>query len=156
MLGSTASKVLHEAPCSVLLARPVPRQGEFPARIVLATDGSTSAAQAAEVAARIAGRHGAATMVVSPGLPAEIERRHIAGHTALLTRATGTEPVLADSADDGPAGIVQAAGAFGAGLIVMGARGLRGLRALGSVSERVAHVAPCSVLVVRGPSSFGR
>ena len=35
-------------------------------------------------------------------------------------------------------------------LLVVGSRGLRGLRALGSVSERVAHQAPCSVLVLRG------
>jgi nucleotide-binding universal stress UspA family protein len=34
-------------------------------------------------------------------------------------------------------------------LIVMGSRGLHGPRALASVSERVAHSAPCSVLVVR-------
>jgi nucleotide-binding universal stress UspA family protein len=31
----------------------------------------------------------------------------------------------------------------------MGSRGLHGLRSLGSVSERVAHDAGCSVLVVR-------
>jgi nucleotide-binding universal stress UspA family protein len=35
-------------------------------------------------------------------------------------------------------------------LVVIGARGVRGIRALGSVSERVAHAAPCSVLVARG------
>jgi nucleotide-binding universal stress UspA family protein len=34
-------------------------------------------------------------------------------------------------------------------LLVLGSRGLRGLRALGSVSERVAHQAPCSLLVLR-------
>jgi nucleotide-binding universal stress UspA family protein len=34
-------------------------------------------------------------------------------------------------------------------LVVVGSRGLHGPRALGSVSERVAHQAPCSVLVVR-------
>ena len=34
-------------------------------------------------------------------------------------------------------------------LLVVGSRGLRGVRALGSVSERVAHQAHCSVLVVR-------
>jgi nucleotide-binding universal stress UspA family protein len=37
----------------------------------------------------------------------------------------------------------------GVDLIVMGARGLRGAKALGSVSERVAHKASASVLVVR-------
>jgi nucleotide-binding universal stress UspA family protein len=36
-----------------------------------------------------------------------------------------------------------------ADLLVVGSRGLRGLKALGSVSERVAHEASCSVLVVR-------
>ena len=39
-------------------------------------------------------------------------------------------------------------------LIVVGSRGVHGVRSLGSVSERVAHQAHCSVLVVheaRGP-----
>jgi nucleotide-binding universal stress UspA family protein len=46
---------------------------------------------------------------------------------------------------------VQALAAAGrdADLLVVGSRGLRGLKALGSVSERVAHQATCSVLVVR-------
>lgn len=35
-----------------------------------------------------------------------------------------------------------------ADLVVVGSRGLHGLRAIGSVSERVAHHARCSVLVV--------
>jgi nucleotide-binding universal stress UspA family protein len=34
-------------------------------------------------------------------------------------------------------------------LLVVGSRALKGLRALASVSERIAHEAPCSVLVVR-------
>jgi nucleotide-binding universal stress UspA family protein len=34
-------------------------------------------------------------------------------------------------------------------LVVIGSRGLHGLKALGSISERVAHQAECSVLVVR-------
>jgi nucleotide-binding universal stress UspA family protein len=36
-----------------------------------------------------------------------------------------------------------------ADLVVVGSRGLHGLKALGSVSERVAHRAHCSTLVVR-------
>jgi nucleotide-binding universal stress UspA family protein len=36
-------------------------------------------------------------------------------------------------------------------LIVMGSRMLTGIRALGSVSERVGRIAPCSVLVLRWP-----
>ncbi len=52
------------------------------------------------------------------------------------------------TAPQGPVGaLVQAGG--DADLLVVGSRGLHGLKALGSVSERVAHEAPCSVLVVR-------
>ncbi len=36
-----------------------------------------------------------------------------------------------------------------ADIVVVGSRGLHGLKSLGSVSERVAHQAACSVLVVR-------
>ena len=41
--------------------------------------------------------------------------------------------------------------AFEADLLVVGSRGLHGLASLGSVSERVAHQARSSVLVVREP-----
>ena len=43
--------------------------------------------------------------------------------------------------------LVRASGE--ADLIVIGSRGLHGIKALGSVSERVAHEACCSVLIVR-------
>ena len=46
---------------------------------------------------------------------------------------------------------VLVASAADADLLVVGSRGLRGLKSLGSVSERVAHQARCSVLIVRGP-----
>jgi nucleotide-binding universal stress UspA family protein len=48
--------------------------------------------------------------------------------------------------------IVELANETDAALIVMGSRGRTGLAALGSVSERVAHRASCSVLVVRCPT----
>jgi nucleotide-binding universal stress UspA family protein len=38
-----------------------------------------------------------------------------------------------------------------ADLLILGSRGLHGLRSLRSVSERVAHQAQCSVLIVREP-----
>ena len=41
------------------------------------------------------------------------------------------------------------AAAADADLLVVGSRGLHGLRALGSVSERVAHQAHSSVMIVR-------
>jgi nucleotide-binding universal stress UspA family protein len=50
---------------------------------------------------------------------------------------------------DDPVAVLTAAAAD-ADLLVLGSRGLRGLKALGSVSERVAHRASCSTLIVRG------
>ena len=44
---------------------------------------------------------------------------------------------------------VDAFSSVEADLLVLGSRGLRGVRALGSVSERAAHRAGCSVLVIR-------
>lgn len=52
--------------------------------------------------------------------------------------------------------IVEVADETGASLVVMGSRGRTGLKALGSVSERVAHRAPCSVLIVRQPAHPSR
>jgi nucleotide-binding universal stress UspA family protein len=45
--------------------------------------------------------------------------------------------------------IVEAAKRETASLVIVGSRRLRGVSALRSVSERVAHEAPCSVIVVR-------
>jgi nucleotide-binding universal stress UspA family protein len=45
--------------------------------------------------------------------------------------------------------VTSAAHELGAALIVTGSRGLTGFPALRSVSERIAHAADCSVLVVR-------
>jgi nucleotide-binding universal stress UspA family protein len=44
---------------------------------------------------------------------------------------------------------VDAFSSVDADLLVLGSRGLRGVSALGSVSERAAHRAGCSVLVIR-------
>jgi len=45
--------------------------------------------------------------------------------------------------------LIERAAEVDADLLVVGSRGVHGMAALGSVSERVAHRAGCSVLVVR-------
>jgi nucleotide-binding universal stress UspA family protein len=137
VLGSTASEVVHDAPCSVLVARStvsVP-----PATIVVGVDGSTESVRALAVARSLCSRLGARLWPVvahgGDGVDEAVVRRVLQVHRH-------------EDVQDDPVTALVAAGAD-AGLVVVGSRGLRGLHALGSVSERVAHQAPCSVLVVR-------
>jgi nucleotide-binding universal stress UspA family protein len=137
VLGGVAGELLHKAPCAVLIARPVPDLATFPREIVVGIDGSDEAEHAFAVACRLATRrHSTLQSVVAHGGKrvnlAQVTRCH--RHAQELTAA----PVPA---------LVEAASC--ADLLVVGSRGLHGIRALGSVSERVAHEAPCSVLVVR-------
>jgi nucleotide-binding universal stress UspA family protein len=64
-----------------------------------------------------------------------------------LARVRRRSPEV-ESVDGHPVETLVTASMY-ADLLVVGSRGLHGLRALGSVSERVAHEAKSSVLVVR-------
>ena len=136
VLGSVTTHLLHRAPCSVLVARERDGGLAFPRAIVVGTDGSPQGNAAVRVAR-------------------ELGERFDAPVRALI--ATGEGPVDASAADgvdeiewsELPPVDALVRVAAGADLVVVGSRGLRGVRALGSVSERVGHAAPCSVLVVR-------
>jgi nucleotide-binding universal stress UspA family protein len=137
VLGGVAGELLHQAPCAVLVARPVPDVATFPRDIVVGIDGSDEAERAFDVATKLAARtHDTLRGIVALGGkhvdPATIETRHP------RVEAAAGEPVRA---------LVAASSC--ADLLVVGSRGLHGLRALSSVSERIAHEASCSVLVVR-------
>ena len=136
--GAVATEIVHRAPCSVLVARigcaPVPE------RIVVGVDGSVESAAAYAAARHLAERFDAElhTLVAWGGK----------GVNARLVQ-TITEGEH-DDRDAAPAEALARA-ASEADLLVLGSRGLHGVRALGSVSERVAHTAGCSTLIVREP-----
>ena len=137
VLGSLPTMLLHEAACSVLVARASDHDESFPSAIVAGVDGSPEADAAAGVAAGLAERFGATlTLVVAAG-GKRVDLEGVRGTYAAAESSTG-KPVTT---------LVEASER--ADLLVLGSRGLHGLRSLGSVSERVAHNARCSVLVVR-------
>jgi nucleotide-binding universal stress UspA family protein len=136
LAGSVATAMLHRAPCSVLIARPARRPGQFPERIAVGIDGSEPSVIALCATLDLGARLGVPVVAVAAGGAAtDVD----AGNDVAELRRDEREPVEA---------LLDAADSFD--LLVLGARGLRGVRALGSVSERVAHRARSSVLVVRG------
>lgn len=137
--GSTMTTVLHEAAQSVLVARQPFDPAGFPGSIVVGLDGSEASRRAVDVAARIADASGASLRAIVGGADDTVD-------ADAARRACGVRDVVID--DRRPVDALVSA-ADDVDLIVLGSRGLRGARALGSVSERVAHRAACSVLVVR-------
>ncbi len=147
LLGSIATAAVHRASVPVLVARPAPGPAPFPQEILLATT-AAGADAATGVAVRLATRHVARVAIAACGTAA-IARHHVAEVVTTIQVATGVEPVVLGEPGSVPEAIVAAADVVGASVIVIGSRGRTGPAAVGSVSERVAHRAPCSVLVVR-------
>ena len=137
--GSVATAIIHRAPCSVLLARAA-RNG-FPRRIIVGVDGSVESAAAYAAARYLAERFDAELHALVAWGGKGVNERLVAAITDGEHDDDGDPPTEA---------LVRAA--EGADLVVVGSRGLHGLSALGSVSERVAHTAACSALVVREPA----
>jgi nucleotide-binding universal stress UspA family protein len=139
MFGGHDIEVLHEAPCSVLIARPGWGPAK-PGRIVVAV-GTAPEAHAAEAVARpLAARLGR-ELVPLVGLGDDLD--------LALLRAEREDAVLH------PGGIADAIGSMSAAgdLVVVG-RGRKGRHGRGAgVAERVAYAARCSVLVVRQPDA---
>lgn len=139
-LGSVATMLLHDAPASVLLTRTSFDPIAFPERIVVGFDGSEGARHALDLASRLRERaRGSLSVLVAT-------RDDEDGDLAELRRLAAPHQVEAHAGRPVEA-LVEAAET--ADLLVVGARGVRGIRSLGSVSERVAHRASSSVLVVR-------
>lgn len=149
MLGDTASTAVHRASVPVLVTRRPPEGVAFPERVLVATDGSPDAHRAVELAGRIAHRHGARLYIVSVHPARHGRKERIATEAAELTAELGVEPTIIRVPGHAHECIVETAASESVSLVAVGSRGLTGLRALGSVSERVAHHAPCSVLVAR-------
>lgn len=136
VMGSTATELIHKAPCSVLVTRDAGK--DFPRSIVVGVDGSSESAAAYAAARHLAERFDAKLWPVVAHGGKGVDR-------SLIAMIVGERH---EDLPDPPVTGLRAAAAD-ADLLVVGSRGLHGLKSLGSVSERVAHEAGSSVLIVR-------
>jgi universal stress protein A len=136
LLGTVAARMLRDATCSVLVTRPARDAEVWPQQTVVGIDGSNESDAASTVARAIADQFGGSVRAVA-STKDQLDRE----------AAQAIAPDL-DEQDTSAVDLLVTA-SQSADLVVVGSRGLHGLKALGSVSERVAHQARSSVLVVR-------
>ena len=171
VMGSVSGSVVHHAHCPVLVVRD--GGGGPGGPIVLAVDGSEESKLASRAAAEISASSGSPVHVIyvmptearlygrhyysedvkrSLMEEAKAEARKFLDGQAEGVRASGgtvTQTYLGVGRPDEE--IVELAEEIGAGMVVIGSRGLGGVRRalVGSVSDSVVHHAHCPVLVVR-------
>ena len=166
MLGSVARAVVATAPCTVQIVRDAGEDHDHSLdsarRVLLATDGSKTSAQAARAVAARPWPEGSEFRVISVEEPWTIKSSKVRDEKEAQEAVSSAEQVLASAglkatgavlSGNTKQAILQEAQKWAADLIVVGSHGRRGFRRflLGSVSEAVAMNAPCSVVVVRAP-----
>lgn len=147
--GGVTESVLRSFTTPLLLARPAPPEQPFGRRILVASDAGGDSDRLVELGATLALQLGGGVMLVhaagveSQARPHKIERQ-----------VHSLETMVADAyevhveAGSAHAMILDIAAHGQASLILMGSRRTNGVRAVGGVTERVIHDAPCSVLVL--------
>ena len=178
LMGSVSDSVVRHAHCPVMVVRGERREEEeaastFPTKILLATDGSEEATLAARTAADIAQKTeselhvlhtGGVPVYIDPG-PEALRVAHGAAEETVRREAQGVLDAQAEQIEAGGGKVTRThvrlgrpdeeivilADEIGAGLVMMGSRGLGGIRRLllGSVSDSVVRHAHCPVMVVR-------
>ncbi len=118
-------------------------------KILVGTDGSSTAAKAVDRAVEVATSLGASLTIFTAGTPDKGDKvvaaeaaRHADAGVAISTRVVDAEPV---------SGLVAEATSGGFDLLVMGNKGMTGLTRFlrGSVPNKVTHHLPCSLLIVK-------
>jgi nucleotide-binding universal stress UspA family protein len=142
MIGGVAGELLHNAPCSVLIARLPLTDSLFPRAIVAGTDCSLESDRAVAAAEYLADRFGVPLRVIT------------ALRGKFVDLASVRAPVTTEVFEEHPVRALVR-GSMDADILVVGSRGLHGIKSLGSISERVAHRAACSVLVVHTAIGLG-
>ena len=150
LVGGAATTAAHALPASLLIARRAPAHDRFGEHIMVASDGLERSDDLVDFAAGFAQEHDSSLTLlhVIHGESSHHPTR-IAAQVRRVTGALGERARVRIEPGRASGLIVKTAVAERCSLIIVSSRRVGGIRALGSVSERVVHEAPCSVLVVR-------
>ena len=156
LVRGVATQAAHTLPCSLLIARRPPSGSRPDEHIMVASDAGSRSAQVVEFTIELARTHDASLMLLNAvHSEQDLHPTRIAAQTEQVQRGLRERATIRVEPGRAHATIVRIAKEKGVTLIVLGSRRLRGVRALGSVSERVVHDAPCSVLVLRPEARRG-
>lgn len=149
LIGGVATVALSRFTTPMLVARRSTIGSLRGREILVASDGEEGSARIVELAGRLAASQGArVTLVNAIGAESKMNPRAVQAQARALRKIVpdAGEPLV----EPGKAlqVILTAVKKSDAALLVMGSRRLSGLHALGSVSRRMVHDAPCSVLVI--------
>jgi nucleotide-binding universal stress UspA family protein len=150
LVGGTATKAAHLLPVSVLVARRPALHTNFAERILVATDTLEDSTGLVRFATELALARNCSLALVH-AIHGESARHpsRLAAQVEHVTETLGEHARVRIEPGHAHEMIVRAAAEERSSLVIVSSRRVGGLRALGSVSERVVHDAPCSVLVMR-------
>jgi nucleotide-binding universal stress UspA family protein len=132
------ANVLHRAELPVLVAVKPPHGQSFPGRILVAAEGPGHPEDAVRLASEIAGGSATSDVILLRAThPSSAKQPAVAAARAALIEATGVPPIELVVNGQPHRAIVDYSKLERASLVL-------------TVSERVAHQLPCSVLVVSG------
>ena len=150
LLGGVTSTAVHRLPTSLLIARQPPRGVAFAERIVVAGDASADSDTLLDFGIGLAlARNAELLLIHAAGAESRFQPTRLGSQAERIGRSLGHRGGVSVVPGRPERVIIEAAEEAEASLIVISSRHLKGPRALASVSERVVHDAPCSVLVVR-------
>ncbi len=148
-IAGVADTALGSFTTPLLVACSTPGERQFADRILVASDGRDGSDQLVELGERLARARGADMMLLhASGHESQARRERVEEQGRRLELAAGGRNEVRVEHGSPHDVIVATAESMGASLVVMGSRRLDGLRVIGSVSRRVVHEPPCSVLLV--------
>ena len=156
LVGGTATTAAHLLPASILIARRPPARARFGEHIVVSSDALERSSDLVAFATALASLHGS-SLTLLHALDGASSRHptRLAAQVEYVTRELGDKARVKIEPRHVHDLIVDTATIERCSLLIVGSRRIGGLRSVGSVSERVVHDAPCSVLVIRPEDLVG-